>query len=52
MPLMKPPHYQGVTYNGTPVAKDGAVEVLERDVEALESEGWVVVGDETDNGGR
>jgi hypothetical protein len=40
MPLMKPPHYQGVRYNGRKVT--GPVDVLNRDVEAHLAAQWVL----------
>ena len=41
MPLMRPPHYQGLFYDGRRIARDELVQVADRDVEALEAEQWV-----------
>ena len=41
---MKPPHYQGVVYDGRAVPVGGSIAVKPIDVQALEAEGWVVTG--------
>lgn len=44
MPYMKPPHYNGVQYNGRNVQVGEHIEVLPQDVEALAAEGWTISG--------
>jgi hypothetical protein len=46
MPLMKPPHDTCV-YNGCKPKPGAFVDVLPRDVAALELEGWQLAGDIT-----
>lgn len=40
MPLMKPPSYTGLRYNLRKIAEGELVDVLDRDVAALEAAGW------------
>ena len=44
MPMMKPPHYQGVMYAGRAVPIGGSISVDANDVEALTDEGWSITG--------
>ena len=43
MPLMRPPHYQGVRYNAAEVSPGAFVSILPQDVDALIAEGWELV---------
>jgi len=45
MPLMKPPHYNGVKYNGAEVLPGALVNVSPVDVEAHLAEHWEIAGD-------
>jgi len=40
MPTMRPPHYQGLVYNGRHIADGDTVDVLPRDVVDFEAADW------------